>query len=231
MEPGSSMPLMTELLTFIDSAVSGPEDLLPTLSAVCDSGRLREYLVAAAKERASLSDTLCYRHPNGFYKMKLLSPSVDSWALRVHVWDRPVPPSDVHNHRWDFASHVVSGVLLENQFALDRESGDTPVHRLSKDTAGAYHHTPDGTGRLRPTRTVRHETGQSYTLDHRAMHRADPESGHPVVTVVLQGHDVARTTTVVPAERKERTGATACSRLGPDKIADLMELVAERLSA
>ncbi len=221
---------MTDLLAFIDTAVSGSDDLEPTLSAVCGSGRLREHLLASAKERASLSDTLCYRHPNGFYKMKLLSPGEDSWSLRVHVWDRPVPPSDAHNHRWDFASFVASGTLLETQFDLDRDGSDTPVFRLSKDTAGTYHYTPDGTARVRATRTVRREAGQTYTLDHRVLHRADPDGRHPVVTVVLQGRDLTGTTTVVPAEhRTQRAATTAVTRLGGDDIADLMELVAERL--
>ncbi|WP_328875290.1 hypothetical protein OHT76_37365 [Streptomyces sp. NBC_00287] len=49
---------MTDLLAFIETAVSGSDDLEPTLAAVCGSERLREHLLASAKERASLSDTL-----------------------------------------------------------------------------------------------------------------------------------------------------------------------------
>ncbi|WP_157901081.1 hypothetical protein [Streptomyces davaonensis] len=221
---------MADLLAFIDAEVSGSNDLEPTLSAVCDSGRLREHLLISAKERASLADTLCYRHPNGFYKMKLMSPGADSWSLRVHVWDRPVPPSDAHNHRWNFASFVASGTLLETRFDLERDQGDTPVHRLSKDASGTYHYAPDGVGRVRVTRTIRREAGQAYMLDHRVLHRADPDGRHPVVTVVLQGRDLTGTTTVIPAEhRTQRAATTAVTRLGGDDIADLMELVAERL--
>ncbi|MFF3150139.1 hypothetical protein ACFVRU_52675 [Streptomyces sp. NPDC057927] len=220
---------MTDLLRFIDTAMSSSNDLEATLSAVCGSGRLREHLLASVKERASLTDTLCYRHPNGFIKMKLLTPGADAWSLRVHVWDRPVPSSDVHNHRWDFASCVVSGRLIETQFDLEREGGDTPVFRLSKDAAGSYHYTKDGVGHLREGRVTQREVGQAYTLDHRVLHRADPDGGHLVITVVLQGPDLTRTTTVVPAEVPEWTESRAITRLGGDEIADLMELVAERL--
>ncbi|MFF1766655.1 hypothetical protein [Streptomyces sp. NPDC058249] len=220
---------MTELFAFIRDAMSRSHDPGKIIVAVCENGWLRDHLMTAAKDRALLSDTLCYRHPNGFYKMKLLSPGVDSWALRVHVWDRPVAQSDVHDHRWDFASYIVSGELLEAQFALDRDAGSTPVFELAKNTSGQYRYTPDGVGRIRETSRTRRAAGESYTLDHRVLHRADPSAGYPVITAVLQGRDLTRTTTVVPAA--ERAESTTVTRLGTDDIARLFEWVAERLVA
>ncbi|MFF4346041.1 hypothetical protein [Streptomyces sp. NPDC001530] len=221
---------MTELFAFIDDAMSSSHDPEKIIVAVCEDGWLREHLMAAAKDRALLSDTLCYRHPNGFYKMKLLSAGADSWALRIHVWDGPVAQSDVHDHRWDFSSYIVSGELLESQFSLDRDAGSTPVFALAKRaSSGEYRYTPDGVGRLSETSRTRRAAGESYTLDHRVLHRADPADGYPVVTAVLQGRDLRRSTTVVPAV--ERAESTTVVRLGSRDVADLMEWVAERLVA
>ncbi|WP_369244479.1 hypothetical protein [Streptomyces sp. R41] len=221
---------MTELFAFIDDAMSSSHDPEKIIVTVCEDGWLREHLTAATKDRAHLSDTLCYRHPNGFYKMKLLSPGADSWALRVHIWDGPVAQSDVHDHRWDFSSYILSGQLLETQFALDRDAGTTPVFELAKGaSSGEYRYMPDGVGRLSETSRTRRTPGESYTLDHRVLHRADPAGGYPVITAVLQGRDVRRTTTVVPAA--ERTESTTVTRLGSEDVMDLMEWVAERLVA
>ncbi|MFE9879080.1 hypothetical protein [Streptomyces sp. NPDC005784] len=221
---------MTELFAFIDDAMSRSQDPEKIIVTVCENGWLREHLMAALKDRTLLSGTLCYRHPNGFYKIKLLSPGADSWALRLHLWDGPVAQSDVHDHRWDFSSYIVWGGLLESQFVLERGAGSTPVFELAqRPSSGEYRYTPDGVGRLRETARTRRVAGESYTLDHRVLHRADPDGTYPVVTAVLQGRDLRTSTVVVPAA--ERDTSAAVGLLDSDGVANLMERVAERLAA
>ncbi|MFE4696304.1 hypothetical protein ACFRIC_04360 [Streptomyces sp. NPDC056738] len=221
---------MTELFAFIGDAMARSQDPEKIIVTVCENGWLREHLMAAVKDRALLTDALCYRHPNGFYKIKLLSPGADSWALRLHLWDGPVMQSDVHDHRWDFSSYIVWGALLESRFELERGVGATPVFELAqRPLSGEYRYTPGGLGRLRETSRIRRVAGDSYTLDHRVLHRADPDGAYPVVTAVLQGRDLRTSTTVVPVAARDTSSAVGL--LDPDGVAQLMERVAERLAA
>lgn len=219
---------MTELLPFVDSAMARSSDMGQTLATVCTDGQLRDHLLTASKDLKLLSNVLCYRHPNGFYKMKLISPGVHAWALRIHIWDAPTPISDVHNHRWNFASFVISGRLRESQFTMTRDQGQIPVFQLTKSMDGRYTYSPDGRCNIREVRQNIRGEGESYSLDHKVLHSADPESGYPVITAVLQGRDVSRATTVIPNELQP--GQKTVKKLNKDEISHLMELATERFS-
>lgn len=218
---------MSELLQFIDSRTSEGMDMQEIVSTLCADGQLRECLLIASKDLASLSRVLCYRHPNGFYKLKLLSPGTHAWALRLHVWDTPAPASDVHNHRWDFASYVISGRLRESRFTLVHGTGSAQVFTLSRSADGGYRRAPEGVCELNETSHYVHTRGQSYALGHRVLHRAEPDGDFPVITAVLQGADLADATTVVPGSAKEDD--LAVRQLDPEATARLMEMAAERL--
>ena len=60
-----------------------------------------------------------YMHQNGFFKSVLHSSQEDGWALRLHVWenvDISKYDSNIHNHRWNYGSLVLSGSFLEEQY-------------------------------------------------------------------------------------------------------------------
>ncbi|UWE10019.1 hypothetical protein [Actinacidiphila bryophytorum] len=216
---------MEQLFSFIESGISRGGEAEEILSEVCTDGTLRDCLISVSKEPES-HGMLCYRHPNGFYKMKVLSPGTHAWALRIHLWDAPVPPSDVHDHRWNFASFVVSGQLQESQFSIVRGTGSDQAFTLTRSMDG-YHYMPDGMCQLAEVGRRTHTPGQAYTLDHRVLHRADPVSGYPVITAVLQGRDVKDTTTVVPGT--VWSSDLAVRPLDWETVARLMETTAERL--
>src|SRR5688572_21463814 len=55
-----------------------------------------------------------YVHANGFDKLVLLGSCAPIYKLRLHIWwpGRSEPELDnVHNHRWDFSSSVVTGTV------------------------------------------------------------------------------------------------------------------------
>lgn len=217
---------MEQLSSSIESGISQGDEAEEILAEVCTDGTLRDYLVAVSKDPGS-HGMLCYRHPNGFYKMKLLSPGTHAWALRVHLWDAPVLPSDVHDHRWNFASFIVSGQLQESQFTILRGTGRKQTFTLTRSEDG-YHYAPEGVCELTEVRRHTHTAGQVYTLDHRVLHRADPVGDYPVITAVLQGRDIKGTTTVVPGTAW--SSDLTVRPLDWGTVAQLMETTAERLS-
>jgi hypothetical protein len=54
-------------------------------------------------------------HPNGFYKI-MLSRNSEGYCTRLHLWrssDHFVSKQQMHNHGWDFTSHILYGKLID----------------------------------------------------------------------------------------------------------------------
>src|SRR4051794_39998809 len=92
---------------------AGPLRVVTRLSA--HSGAAIRALPSAlgAEDLARLA-SLSYSHPNGFDKLVLFCAS--GYKLALHAWNvTHVCPAeeggDIHDHRWAFASAVLSGTM------------------------------------------------------------------------------------------------------------------------
>jgi len=68
-----------------------------------------------------------YHHHNGFEKIVLLAD--DDFSLRLHVWWKGSDEGsleDVHNHRWDFVSSIILGVMSQDFFDIIDETDIKP---------------------------------------------------------------------------------------------------------
>ncbi|MEJ2852824.1 MULTISPECIES: hypothetical protein [unclassified Saccharothrix] len=144
-----------------------------------------------------------YRHDNGFTKVVL--GTRDNARIRFHVWATArTSESNVHNHRWDFASMVLAGALdMEYYEVLDR---DTDPGSLDVVELEAFRYVPRGGGPydLRPlgpvlaarTSATTGEAGYRYHLRHHRLHRVTAPVT-PAVTCFLSAPAATDHTTVL----------------------------------
>jgi hypothetical protein len=59
-----------------------------------------------------------YFHPNGFAKLPLARQSRSGNRLVLHVWNAGCADADIHDHRWNFSSRIVSGLLCNVTYDL-----------------------------------------------------------------------------------------------------------------
>lgn len=89
-----------------------------------DAGTVPE--LARLTERA-------YRHPYGFYVLRLRVPQVAPWKIRLHIWPDAIDAYEyvhangsegrlLHSHGWDLLSLVLSGALDESSYTLRHAS-------------------------------------------------------------------------------------------------------------
>src|ERR1700685_995134 len=101
------MSPLSELLS--KYAEYGNDGLLPAVDEIVQHGHLLEHLHNLVHGHANVVDETphAYRHPNGFTKIRLVAAPSSRWTVRLHVWDELSRDSDVHSHRWNFASHIL----------------------------------------------------------------------------------------------------------------------------
>ena len=98
------------------------------------AGRFREALAASP-----LGGVVTREHPLGFRVAKLSSD--DGSTLRLHVWPSGAkseqPGFEVHNHGFDFVSHVVMGELDHLIFdSVEQPEGRWAQYRVQYDPEG-----------------------------------------------------------------------------------------------
>jgi hypothetical protein len=73
-----------------------------------------------------------HAHPNGFIRIILAEAPARQPALRLHLWPASDDPddttSDIHNHRWPYASWVVGGEFLHRTYHVVETDGEPRLH-------------------------------------------------------------------------------------------------------
>jgi hypothetical protein len=67
-----------------------------------------------------------YRNVTGFLKIVLAQDDVNSWKIRLHVWQEKEKKEFPHNHKWDFFSKIISGYLLQEIYEESQDQNDYP---------------------------------------------------------------------------------------------------------
>jgi hypothetical protein len=145
-----------------------------------------------------------YRHDNGFTKVVLGHRKTA--RVRFHVWSTTqTSESNVHNHRWDFASMVLAGSLRMEYYEL--VEGDVDPSDLDTVELEAFRYLPQRAQShydLRPvgpvlaarTSTAIGEAGYRYQLEHHRLHRVTAPVT-PAVTCFLSAPARTDHTTVL----------------------------------
>ena len=199
-------------------AEQGDEALLPAADEIAQHGYLAEYLHKLLEGDVTDTDAppVAYQHPNGFTKIRLASLSDSGWSVRVHVWTERSSDRDVHSHRWNFASRVLSGNLTEKRYQLIRGTGGWEMYRCAPSVMGLYSLQLERECDIRLVSEDLYRTGGSYQRDADILHTAHSGSGSPTVTIFVQGSERTSFTTVVrPADARASRymAAPMCSSL------------------
>ncbi len=106
---------------------------------------------------------------------------------RMHFYTGELPAivseEDIHNHRYDFTSRVLMGVLEQEFFAIT--DGDTHVLEKESCKEGVCADTDGKTcGVTLLTTQITHGPRSSYTVDHRTFHRV---RGTNCITLLERG--------------------------------------------
>ncbi|MER6911347.1 hypothetical protein ABT354_06715 [Streptomyces sp. NPDC000594] len=139
-------------------------------------------------------------HPNGFVKLPLARVAQDARRLFLHIWQDGAEDAHIHNHRWDFASTLLSGGLANTLV----ETAPTEPERPT--AYRAVHHRPHGDGfrldatdapwvRVTGSRTTTLTAGDRYRMPARTLHRA--AAPHGTITLVARGTPLHRTSRVL----------------------------------
>lgn len=131
-----------------------------------------------------------YYHRNGFDKIVLVES--DSFKLRLHHF-RPqpetLPAENIHDHRWPFASAIVSGKLRMRMYEATHW-GKLPVHEYryhSNKVNGRYNCESMGSTGLTQVDEKVYEAGTHYFMHTTTLHRIVHMPGEEAVTLILTG--------------------------------------------
>ncbi|MEU5977411.1 hypothetical protein [Streptomyces sp. NPDC047315] len=131
-------------------------------------------------------------HPNGFVKLPLARVARDGRRLFLHIWVAGEEDAEIHDHRWDFASTVLRGALVNTtvdvapQIEHDDAAGYRVVHYRPR--PGGYRFTPvraDHDVVVTSRRTATLAAGTRYRMTARTLHRARALPG--TVTLIARG--------------------------------------------
>jgi len=224
------VPTLNEVLP--KYAEAGNQGLLLAVDEIAQHGYLHEHIHEAIKSQDFVDDNqmLGYRHPNGFAKIRLATLPDYGWVVRVHLWDHPAADSDIHCHRWNFASRVLAGSLTEKTYAISAE-GSGPWSKFScHSERGSYSLGYLGQCDIALQEHLVYRAGHSYERNASTLHLASSETGSPTVTLFIQGAALQPATTVVRSSRSAERSDTAAQAYERDELAALLQRVLNILS-
>jgi hypothetical protein len=173
---------LTGAATFLRENVSGVRRLLTGLAND----------PALAGEIAARS----YWHSNGFAKLVLHENDAPEFRVRLHVWTDGSGPAaqgyqNVHTHRWPFASVVLCGSLVTDEFEETSDHDDPKARSYQQfayaGTPGLFGQLrPLSTCSLRPTRSAPYGDLDIHSCETSTLHRVRPMAA-TTATIVVQG--------------------------------------------
>jgi hypothetical protein len=137
-----------------------------------------------------------YHHENGFHKIVLLNGS--NFKLRLHHFGavEKAPMENIHNHRWSFASTILSGELKMELFQREYCQGRSEelYHFVygSDKSSGVYSTELMGMEILYKSQSKKISAGQSYLMLPEELHRITNLPGQESMTLILTGKPLSK---------------------------------------
>lgn len=173
---------------------SGPaEQVLPLLVQILGHPKLLSTMlcnIANDTQWLAKVQQSSYYHRNGFDKLVLMEG--EHFKLRLHhfrPFDNLLPAENIHDHRWPFASAIVSGRLCMHIYE-PHPNGGIPVQAYryhSAKTNGRYHCEPMGNCGLVQTDSLNYDAGTYYFMPTTTLHQIVQQPGDEVLTLMLTG--------------------------------------------
>jgi len=193
--------------SILNSTTNEQEGLLSTVRELGERASLKQLIndaVSVDSERDAIGRR-SYSHINGFDKIVLLASDEPAYKLRLHIWwpslggpQTRTRTGDIHNHRWHFASAVLSGRFSFEHYELN-EDGDEYNWYEYYSAGGSGHFLLKPLGSIGASRTFEGlmVEGMSYYLSNQVPHRVCRDESELVATLVLQGRPITNSTTVL----------------------------------
>jgi len=138
-----------------------------------------------------------YVHANGFMKLVLFDDPSMPFSVRLHVWTRiPRWEGTIHNHRWDFASLVLTGTIEFRNFVRSAEGQPYAAFSYAGSKAGRDALLPKGALRLSELPITRVQAGSIHSCDTEVFHQARACGSETTRTLLLQGRPKLNAATV-----------------------------------
>ena len=164
-----------------------------------------------------------YVHQNGFHKIVI--GTIDGAKLRFHIY-RPGDRADenIHNHRWDFSSTILQGVLPMTIF--DITDGDEYIlHQYKKVDEQAH---VDILGRCGADHisTYAFKPKDIYYLPHNVFHRIDAVERLTITFMVCEPAH-SETCELVSTEDRTDPNEIRGAHLTPQELREDLHLIEE----
>jgi hypothetical protein len=199
-----------------------PSSALEALRATASLTALLRLLRTDAA-RLTLVASNSYRHRNGFDKIVLAAPGGSPLKLVLHVWpDGGLTTSDnIHDHRWDFSSVVIRGMLRFELYEQDAEGENYAVMQYRPMAGvGCFELRRDGTTAVSVHAAVTMTVGSTYSWTRDRLHRAWGIPGQVTATLIVQGPPALENTTVLVSRDNahQLDGPQSLYRLSVDEV-------------
>lgn len=170
-----------------------------------------------------------YIHPIGFMKLSLLRHEGQRpWRIRLHIWQGAGRDAFVHNHRWNFASLVVTGELDVYNYVSTGLPGAIDFQMMRVwDADGNSRKKVDalGPGQLSLACSYHVAEGATHTLYFEQPHILEHGAGPIAATLVITDQPV-REYSYLYAEKAEDANDLV-SRIQPGRSLSRGEVHAE----
>jgi hypothetical protein len=170
-------------------------------------------------------------HTNGFLKLTLPGSGHRDMNLRLHIWNGEDVPdaseTDAHNHRWSFASRVLTGSLVH--FRLLAESIRDGEYRHYRHTFNGVTPEPSltyaGDSNLYIITKENILLNSVYHVSSEIVHRVSAAPGIDSATLVLEQTPRRLTTNIYAQQHQRLAKTTVAARCDPESTRSALMLL------
>lgn len=119
-------------------STENPITLQDSLKELVASGRVQEYVAKVLGSKRNFQSCLSSAsiHENSFIKVPVALELPNKQRLRIHFWISSSDEQNIHDHRFDFASAVVSGRIENVIWRTDPKGSTVSGFRYHNDKHG-----------------------------------------------------------------------------------------------
>lgn len=170
-----------------------------------------------------------FLHPNGFDKLVLVSGN--HFNIRLHNFHPPQvmqPAETVHNHKWEFASSVLSGGYTASTF--DVNCGDE--ERLHYTYTSGVGMELNGSSNITLTQTESLVAGDSYFMPNNRFHSIESVNADGCLTLMMTGLTDETSTNVyskdlIPSD--QMAGQCGLRMFSDQEVVNTLEQILEKI--